>query len=203
MTDKPASNGHARPHADELREARDALRLARARRELREEQLRESWYAGFTSFSEWGRDSQWGGLVDPADRYREADRWLFSPWGGPNQRDDGKLGPLIPDETALANQRDLARLVRYRNPLACGIVEALIDFIVGEGFNFKCTTREKAPPGLLSQAQDEIDLFVESCAYDELQGELVDRAITDGEYFLHYLPDEGDYLELRVLEPEH
>src|SRR5262245_16764807 len=198
-----ATNGHNRSHSDELREARAQLRLARTRRELREEQLRESWYAGFTSFSESGRDSQWGGLADPSDRYREADRWLFSPWGGPHQRDDGKLGPLIPDETALANQRDLARLVRYRNPVACGIVEGLVDFLVGEGFTFKAATREGAPSALLSNAQDEIDAFIESCAYDELQAELVDRAVTDGEYFLRYLPEESDYLELRVLEPEH
>jgi hypothetical protein len=189
---------------EQLEIAHTSIRLREAELQLRmmsravPSSIEEGWYAGYgSSYTGY----TWGDFVDPADRFRDGDRFIFSPTGSIQDRVAGNNGPFVITEDSLLRVRNRARYLAQRNPIGIGALEALTDFIVGEGMQPVISSKEGASKQLIRQCQDVIDEFVDVNEYDEWQQELVQRAITDGEYFEQYFQDQ-DQLILRAIEPE-
>lgn len=142
-------NGHAKP-IDEIREEIDRLK---AERELAELQIQQQHLAHqSTALTE-----SWGGLYDWAS---SPDAWMRARLGG--QQDNGRfLPPASPWDRAHGNEwpfwrteleRNLtlqnSRVCARTNSYAMGLIDNLINYLLGKGGSYKAFSKElnKPPP---------------------------------------------------------
>lgn len=198
-----ATNGHLTNGADRadipeiksLAEASEQLKIAKAKAKIQHYAVLEAYYQSLTD--------GWGTYVDPADRYRDSSRWLI-PIGDPSARSDGKFLPFFKSEQELDEMRGSARFISETFAVAQGVKNAIVGFVVGDGYPFLATTKDDAPDGLIAAVQDIIDEFVDRVDLEERLQEWVWRASRDGEYFLRYFADyEAGTVWVREIEPEY
>lgn len=140
----------------------------------------------------------WGTPIDPMERHRDGDQWWL-PGGDGQDRKEGRAGPFVRTETELTQLRDMARIIAKSNPFGINIVDTIVDFVVGEGMAATVMSKEEADKKLVQEAQNVVDELYSEISFEELQQELVDRAVVDGEYFLRYFPRDDAW---RTVEPE-
>jgi hypothetical protein len=146
--------------------------------------------------------------------------WLPNFWGGANggfgggglamggltERRDGNNAPFVMTEEDLRQQRAFARLVTTAESVGVGIVKTLTDYVIGDGYIYKAIARrgKQTPDGLLEEVQDVIDEFDEDNKFTgNLDKELYNRDLADGETFLGLHPNQAGRVKARVIEPEY
>lgn len=111
--------------------------------------------------------------------------------------------PLHWTESQLFNVQAASRHLCTHNEFAIGGLETRVDYIVGDGFQFRVEPLPGVYPGLplIAQTQAFVDRFVEE---NQLEGEFPTEALgrldEDGEFFVRLFP--GDPPSVRWIEPE-
>lgn len=144
------------------------------------------------------------------DRFRDGGDWWIPIGGMPYDRRSGKNFPFYSSEQELAYFRAASRLICNKNSFAIGILEALISYIVGDGFQYRVGLKgrrgEKAQDNreisLVNAGQEVVDEFLEREEWDEWESELVWRAHEDGEFLLRHFVADAGYTTVRTAEPE-
>lgn len=139
--------------------------------------------------------------------------WL-NPWWDPLYRwHQPTDAPVIRDEYAnrecqtleqLAQVRGFGRELARSNPFGKGAMEALENFLVGDGMEYTASTSDDAAEPLVAAVQDVWDEFSERTLWPEWEQEIVRRWRRDGEVFLRLFPDSpsSGYLDVRIIEPD-
>src|SRR5438128_118652 len=132
-----SSNGQAHGTiTEQLREARDLVKLERAKAELTRikagnysaSRLLQEGYDGFTGYA-------FGDFVDPMDAFRDADlqRSVFPFVDRGYARRDGAYRPFLWSDFQLDFERSVARHLATKNRFAVGILENLQGFVCKTG----------------------------------------------------------------------
>lgn len=153
----------------------------------------------------------WGDLVDPSDYLRgdpsydlSAGRLLY-PSARLGDRQDGRNYPIVQTENDLLIIRATSRLLCDTSPAAIGALQALKNYIVGTGFDFKVVPKPgvEASQGLVQAVQAFVDDFLEINDFlGDLDRELLNRSRRDGEFFLASYAQPDGSTNLRIIEPE-
>ena len=120
-----------------------------------------------------------------------------------SDRYQGDDRPFIESELDVALARGLARYITTVNCAGIGILENLVNHVVGEGTTFNASaTGPRCPPGLVDAVQEVIDQFVDINDFSGMMDrELYKRDCRDGESFAGLFPKNGITL-LRCIEPD-
>ncbi len=99
-------------------------------------------------------------------------------------------------EQEITDMQESARSLYYKNPIAGGIVETIINFSVGK--ECQVTSLDENP-----EVQQYWDRFYKANKFDEKSKEIARRMIRDGEMFLRFFePKESDGVQsIRFVEP--
>jgi len=208
-----ALNGHA-PTLPQVREQIELIRLQDELRDLRRRNepggLAREQYFGYTS-------NQWGGLVDPADAFRDAGL-RATPYGtaGRGDRRDGHNRPFVWAEIDLDFQRAQARWIATKNHLGVGLVETISAYAVRTGYRYEVRPRrtlrnDAAAKELARIGQGVLDDFTsfdqvesgrETHCWAAREHQAVEKGVPDGEVYARVF-DQGDGTCLvRWIEPE-
>jgi hypothetical protein len=208
------TNGTPRLTRRDLREA--AVSAAVERERLRAYTRRLLLERYFTADDDWSC----------ADLWRETrGAYCDVPGNLPSDRRGGANWPVWRDQGDLDRIRQKARVVCETNPYAVGLLENLVNHLVGKGFAYKFLTKENTPDSdpdraaradalkrLVAKAQDELDRAWRRNRWNGKPGrqaapgqtreqEICRRLFRDGEVFLRYIVEDGR-LKVRYLEPE-
>ena len=120
-----------------------------------------------------------------------------------NDRQHGDDAPYIENEQDAAMARGLARFITKANCAGVGILEILVNHVVGEGATFTTGTKSKqCPPGLPEAVKDVTDEFVDINDFTGMMDrELYRRDCRDGESPAGLFPKAG-VTTLRCIEPD-
>lgn len=130
-------------------------------------------------------------------------------WSGPEDRTEGRYRPYYETDQDLRVMRATARRFQALFPVAEGALEALTNYVIGEGFEITAQPKRKEQredpnvQALCKVVQKVVDRFLE---YNEFAGNL-DREIhtqsrTDGESFLTLYPEERD-VRIDLVSPDY
>jgi hypothetical protein len=153
----------------------------------------------------------WGDLVDPLEHLY--DDPTFDGYGGiggrsmapiaqVSDRAHGANHPIFRTETELAAIRGAARLIHDVFPTAQTAMDALISYVLGEGFSYKAVDDGESPSGLVSAVQSVIAEFTARNKWFLKEEELFRRSRRDGEVFAALFAVGGGRAEMRFVEPE-
>lgn len=154
------------------------------------------------------KEATWGDLVDPRERFFDDpsfdNSYGFIPTGRIEDRDEGQNRPVFETQAELDEIRAASRYLDDRLAFAIGVRENLSSFIVGSGFSYRVLPEKST--GLtdaLRQATEVVDEFLDRHDWiGELDLELFQRELRDGEFFLSYWPQDDGRMEVRIVEPE-
>lgn len=180
----------------ELRSTRLKLRALKAmeQRGRGGRRLRESYDVG-----------PWLSLYgDVIDRGNTFERDLVFPISTANDRRYGQNWPFWRTWQEHARIRAASRLVWGKSPLARGVLNALVSYIVGEGMTAKVSpSNRQLNPKIALAVQQVLDRFTDDNDWLTFQAELALRGRRDGEFFLRLFPADDGRLRVRPVEPEH
>lgn len=180
------------PELAQLREQHDAARLQFEIRQLQAA-------TGLPLLEEWGdfvdrRESQF-------DEGGAGSRWCAAP-SSLDDRADGRFRPVYATEQDLAAIRGAARQLSSRTAVTIGALDALANYVLGNGFSFTVHS-EFNQPQLVTAAQRVIDEFLDDNDFSGgLDRELHQRSREDGEAFVALAPQSDGALRAHLLEPE-
>ena len=169
--------------------------------------------------------------LDPMERYRNGDQF-FTPTGTTPDRKQGRYWPIISMEQDLRNLRSVSRLLLDTNYVAIGIRDRVIEFTVGDGFEWKVIEKGAKPsavvtPGAkqnpaVTKCQKILDEWCQINSWNggpwtadptnpqddagllqDRETDLVNRTVTDGEAFLRFFDGPNGLPTVRWVEPEH
>lgn len=150
------------------------------------------------------------------DRYFSGGEWWqpvsgIPMLGGTSNREHGRdtYGGFYTEQD-LRFQRDAARLLYAREPVAKAIEGHLNAFVIGKGMSYKIcpkkdfTEEYNTPEGekRLRQYQQAIDEWLDEQQWPEREQECYTCKVVDGEFFLRVTIQNGKVI-IRRLEPEH
>ena len=204
-----AQNGDARPLTEQLKQARLAVKLERARAELTSiranhftaTRLLQEGYDGYTGYA-------WGDLVDPMDAFRDADLQRGFPFLDKGYaRRDGYNRPFLWSDLDLDLARSTARWLATKNKLAVGALTTLRNFTVRTGFKYDAKPKEGCEGDAAVQALcDHLNLFLDEHhrvnAWANREASACWRACRDGEHGLRHFPQPDGMTWVRPVEPE-
>lgn len=145
------------------------------------------------------------------DRYYSGGQWWgpvtgMPALGGTSNKTQGRDSYNFYTEQDLRFQRDAARLLFGREPIAKAIEGHLNAFVVGSGFTYRIMpnkqNQESFSPEILEQYQQYIDDWMEEQQWKRREKELFTCQVVDGEWFLRLFRSQGK-LQVRRIEPEH
>ena len=107
-------------------------------------------------------------------------------------------------ETELAITRRTCRFAATRTEIGVGITDKLADYVIGEGIKYTAASEQKRPadPALVEAVQAVIDEFTDHNNWAQLDRELFQREVRDGEWFVALYPDNCGKVSARCIEPE-
>ncbi len=154
------------------------------------------------------KEAAWGDIVDPRERFFDDPSFDYGygliPTGRIEDRDEGQNRPVFETQAELDEIRAASRYIDDRLTFAIGVRENLANFIVGSGFSYSVVPEKGV--GLtdgLRQAIVVVDEFLDRHDWiGDLDLELFQRELRDGEFFLSYWPQDDGHMELRIVEPE-
>lgn len=105
-------------------------------------------------------------------------------------------GKKVYEEADIHTMQEEASSIYYKNPMAGGLIETLVNFIVGK--QMKIIALDENP-----EVQAYWDKFHRQNKFDEKSKELVRRTLRDGENFLRFFEPKGDddVQSVRFVEP--
>lgn len=193
------TNGEATTVLTELKEVRQRLQLARAKRALHHEERREKRIRESFLLADMAT-----GYSDLLDRMRTTDgRLLLSP-STVNHRLYGRNWPHWSTWQEHALMRAQARFLYDTSDIAQGALNGLCCYVMGKGIKYRPTARKgkTPPPELLQSVQNFIDAHVKRNNLNRQQRECFIRSRRDGEFFSRlYFYDDGT-TDVRIIEPE-
>lgn len=118
-----------------------------------------------------------------------------------DDRQDGKYLPVYDNEMDLSMIRAMSWLLKERVPMAKAIEGRLLDYTIGNGFDWSITSKE-APEALIERLNKDVErVFDENAWTGELERESFTREFDDGEFMMS-LNLEGDSIRFEVHEGE-
>jgi len=123
----------------------------------------------------------------------------------PQDRKHGRYRPVFETESQLNQIRGMARWLTASDETAIGVMENLVNYIIGTGFEYAAVARNETGESsqLIARVQSVIDNFLERNDWDgDLDRELFVRSRRDGEFFLRLHHVGGGLTEARLVEPE-
>jgi hypothetical protein len=183
-----------------LREELEALQLQREAAALRQElRARELELAVV--------QEAWGDLVDRREYLHDDPNWSTGVYSQraatAADRLHGSYPPHYECEADLHAIRGLARWLCATDEQALGILENLTNYVLGPGFEYTVSARAGVNEDLAAAAQGVLDEFLERSGWSgDLERELFQRGVTDGEWFLHVQDAGGGRSIACVVEPE-
>ena len=123
-----------------------------------------------------------------------------------DDRLDGRYRPVYENETHLAEQRGVARVLASVDEHAIGTVEALGNYTLGTGYTYEATPRkpeDQAAVEVAAVCQEIIDEFVDrdEVHWRRKEREFHHRSRRDGETFLQIYPIGGGRADCEFAEP--
>jgi hypothetical protein len=152
-----------------------------------------------------GQANYWWG--DPREKIYDSQNSLlqtaYPATLSPN-RGMGEDLPVQITETELMWLRNISRVLCATNEYAASGLENRINYIIGEGLQYKVKAIEGAPNlgSLVRDAQALIDLFCEMVDLSDIEEEWQVRNDIDGESFLRLFPQSDGSMKVRFVEPE-
>lgn len=145
------------------------------------------------------------------DRYWSNGQWWFPidgipSIGGAQNKTRGLDRYVFNTDQQLRLQRDAARILYAREPVAKTIEGHLNAFVIGKGFKYtvkpKKDYQEQITPEQLRQYQEYFDQWSDAEQWPEREQECYTSKFVDGEFFLRVTVYKGA-VRTRRLEPEH
>jgi hypothetical protein len=159
------------------------------------------------------QESDWFNTTFPdfMDRYYANGQWWFPAgsvpgFGGTANKLHGFDAYVFRTEQELRLQRDHARMLVAREPIAQAILRHMRSFVVNKGWSYtvspKLEAQEQVKPEDVTKINGLLKEWMKRRRWNLRERELFDCYFTDGEFLLH-LPVYKGELEDRRLEPEH
>jgi len=145
---------------------------------------------------------------DPHGYLFDDPRWPQDPriYGGHvsrlEDRANGSNWPFFQSEEELSQIRGDARLLAGVNEVGIGAINVLTNFTIGTGFEYDLSAKTKKDIEVALYAQAWIDEFDERVAWREVEREFHNRALVDGEAFLHLQHLGGGRSDACFIEPD-
>jgi len=140
-------------------------------------------------------------LLFEINQYKKANQLLESLPTFAQDNDEDKWKALsgsksVYSEQDLATMQEQAVNLYYKNPIASGIIETLVNFIVGKSCEIVALDEDP-------QVQAYWDKFYRVNKFDMKSKELVRRTLRDGECFIRFFKpkEDGDAEKIRFIEP--
>jgi hypothetical protein len=131
------------------------------------------------------------------------------PWSDPDDRTEGRYRPYYETEQDLRIMRATARRMRALFPVAEGALEALTNYVIGEGYEVTAQPKKKEfneiphVKEMCRLVQGVVDRFLEYNNFTgRLDREIHDDSRTDGEAFLALYDDERD-VRIDLVSPDY
>jgi hypothetical protein len=188
----------------QLESLRSRHELLRLESEIREMELR----AGDPRLSAIAETiSRWSDVefVDPREWRTDSFGRSRSGFLYADNRDDGRNEPLVTTELDLAEMRGVGRVLCDTNDHAIAVLEALTNYVVGNGYDYSLARRPHVPATFLDDStlvvsQHFVDTFLR-CWQFTRERESFRRGRRDGEGFVH-VRDRRGRIEARFVEPD-
>jgi hypothetical protein len=173
---------------------------------ITEEQKREA-MSRLTESYDWFN----GFFPDLMDRYYANGQWWFPAgsvpgFGGTANKVHGFDAYVFRTEQELRLQRDHARILFAREPIAQAIVRHMKSFVVNRGWSYNVTPKaehaESVNENEIAKAQQLLTDWMEREQWKLRERELFECWFVDGEFFLRTMVSGGE-LTCRRYEPEH
>jgi hypothetical protein len=173
---------------------------------ITEEQKREA-MSRLTESYDWFN----GFFPDLMDRYYANGQWWFPAgsvpgFGGTANKVHGFDAYVFRTEQELRLQRDHARMLFAREPIAQAIVRHMKSFVVNRGWSYNVTPKaehaESVNENEIAKAQQLLTDWMEREQWKLRERELFECWFVDGEFFLRTMVSGGE-LTCRRYEPEH
>lgn len=164
---------------------------------------------GVESLREASLFEAFGDYVDPRGPYLDdGEQWLPLAGGGihgpASLLTDQDVWPYVTQED-LQQLRRTCRFVATRTDLGVGVQQKLGDYVVGEGLRYQARAEKRyreSHAELVAQVQRVIDRFLDLNDWAQLDRELFEREVRDGEWFLVLYPQPCGSVKARTVEPE-
>lgn len=98
-------------------------------------------------------------------------------------------------EAQLTAMHSQAKLLYYKDPCARGIIETMVNFVIGKNASVK--SKDEAP-----EVQDYWNKWAKLNKFDKRSKEIIRRAFRDGEVFLRWFKEGKQLSEIRFINPE-
>jgi len=145
------------------------------------------------------------------DRFYSNSQWWFPTGsipavGGTSNKVNGVYRYVFYHEQDLRWQRDAARLLYAKEPVAKAIERNLNAFTVGKGMTYKLCLKKGmenlATEEQLAEYQAALDDWMDSAQWPEREQECYTSKVVDGEFFL-WITNKKGVVTIRRIEPEH
>ena len=152
-----------------------------------------------------------GAGFDPYDMYQDMSGWNSYPYVPPPwYRQHQKRGEVLPvylDENQLRFLRDRSRKLWQENVFVKCAVLNMQNYVAGaDGMTIKAVSASERRPvdkKWLGRVQDVVDMWSEVNERPEVEADIIERMIVDGEKFLRHFPMPKGIILLRDVEAEH
>lgn len=224
----PSTNGHSSGAFEEARAERKRLRAQlREQVEILKLKQEKTLLESLQTSWEWSQETdQWLRLRAIQN---QTDVGALVPPTMPTDRAHGSQWPLWRTEQELHIYRAQSRATATTNAFAIGLLDNLINYLLGKGGSYKSASKElidadpekagvqdpKSVKWLVRQLQDWVDLFLRKNRWnatmpgDDVQvfgetreREVVRRHFADGEVFLRFFLERDGCPTVRFIEPE-
>ena len=162
--------------------------------------------ADFSGVSLYGDSFPW---PDSRELWAEAGDFGFTDSSTPAlaRRDNRMTGEVLPIYITwwqLKRLRDRTRLILQNNEFAQAAVEAFKRYVVGDSVSFQILPKKQGTvsPEDLDSLQEIADLWAEANDVVEMSKEIIERAHSEGEFFIRDFPQSNGILIHRFVEPE-